>query len=517
MIFKKRKYKYRKEKEEQSLLKIKLNESKKENKLEISRKIIYISLVFLFIIISTIYLCYKNKKYYIVNSVIKDEKILEYYKNNNCSGFEDLLPRTSLNNNTVPYLYEIFNSRELFINNNKMKRKYIEFIRPINETEEIQYQIKQYDVVNLDNNTKRKDEYDYLEFAKICLEEKLIDSNNFNYENKPLISIIVSSHNNQDFLLKSIRSIQNQNFKNIEIIIVNDCSTDNSSEIYKYLLESDPRIRIFHHLKNMGLWRTQIDGILYSQAKYILFFDAGDLYNDNYILNDTYNIIDKYKLDSVKFIFRKIFTYKKINESQILFKVPNHSQIIYEPHNIKDYNDKIFNVWGNIWNRLTRANIYIKGLLLLNDYVLDLYKNVWQDKWLNNLINKVSKTFYIYDRIGYIYLQDGSGVGSPKSGTEKEKDSKMREYLGFLYFYYNFEPERGNKASIVEKIRYYNKTDNNDIQLYFVKTRRETLNDLLNLLINDPYVNENDKDFLKKLLEESKQRELLANKTQEIK
>ena len=93
----------------------------------------------------------------------------------------------------------------------------------------------------------------------------------------------------------------------------------------------------------------------------------------------------------------------------------------------------------------------------------------------------------------------------------------MREYLGFLYFYYNFEPERGNKASIVEKIRYYNKTDNNDIQLYFVKTRRETLNNLLNLLINDPYVNESDKDFLKKLLEESKQRELLANKTQEIK
>ena len=261
----------------------------------------------------------------------------------------------------------------------------------------------------------------------------------------------------------------------------------------------------------MGLWRTQIDALLYSKAKYILYFDVGDLYNDNYVLNDTYKIIDKYKLDSVKFLFRKISSYDKLDDYKILFKVPNNSLIVYEPKKIKAYNIKIFNIWGNIWNRLTRANICIKGLTLLNDYVLGLYKNVWQDKWINGLINRVSNTFYIYDRIGYIYLQDGTGVGSPKSRNEKEKDSKMREYLGFLYYYYNFEPEKSDKASIIKKIRYYNKTDTNDIQLYFVKTRRETLNDLLNLLINDPYVKENDKNFLKQLLEESKQRELMAN------
>ena len=468
--------------------------------------------MFIFIIILTIYfIIFRNKKINALESVTKVE-ILEIDKNNNTySGFEDMIPRTSLNNNTVPYLYELFNSRELFIEEKKMTRKYIEYIRPINQTEEEQYKIIHHELVKLDNFDKREDEYDYLEFAKICLEEKLIDSNNITYENKPLISILVSSYNKQDFLIKSIRSIQNQNFKNIEIIIVDDCSTDNSSEIYKSLLKSDPRIRIFHHLKNMGLWRTQIDALLYSKAKYILYFDVGDLYNDNYVLNDTYNIIDKYKLDSVKFLFRKISSYDKLDDYKILFKVPNNSLIVYEPKKIRAYNIKIFNIWGNIWNRLTRANICIKGLTLLNDYVLGLYKNVWQDKWINGLINRVSNTLYIYDRIGYIYLQDGTGVGSPKSRNEKEKDSKMREYLGFLYYYYNFEPEKSDKASIIKKIRYYNKTDTNDIQLYFVKTRRETLNDLLNLLINDPYVKEDDKNFLKQLLEESKQRELMAN------
>ena len=120
-----------------------------------------------------------------------------------------MIPRTSLNNNTVPYLYELFNSRELFIEEKKMTRKYIEHIRPINQTEEEQYKIIHHELVKLDNFDKREDEYDYLEFAKKCLEEKLIDSNNITYENKPLISILVSSYNKQDFLIKSIRSIQN--------------------------------------------------------------------------------------------------------------------------------------------------------------------------------------------------------------------------------------------------------------------------------------------------------------------
>ena len=72
-------------------------------------------------------------------------------------------------------------------------------------------------------------------------------------------------------------------------------------KIYKYLLETDPRIRIFYHLNNMGIWRTSIDGFLYSRAKYYIYFDAEDFYTDNYILEDAYNIIEKYELDSVRF------------------------------------------------------------------------------------------------------------------------------------------------------------------------------------------------------------------------
>ena len=114
----------------------------------------------------------------------------------------------------------------------------------------------------------------YLEFCELALNEKLINNKSIEYDNKPLISIIIPSFNKKNELLKSIRSIQNQNFKNIEIIIVNDCSTDNSSVLFDYLLETDPRIRIFHHIINMGCWRSRLDGVIYSRGKYIILFDA---------------------------------------------------------------------------------------------------------------------------------------------------------------------------------------------------------------------------------------------------
>ena len=61
----------------------------------------------------------------------------------------------------------------------------------------------------------------------------------------------------------------------------------------------------------MGAWRSRLDGFLYSNAPYVIHFDAGDFYSDNYILEDVYYLIDKYKLDSIRFSF--ILTRNKNN------------------------------------------------------------------------------------------------------------------------------------------------------------------------------------------------------------
>ena len=71
----------------------------------------------------------------------------------------------------------------------------------------------------------------------------------------------------------------------------------------------------------MGSWRTKLDGVIYSRGKYIILFDIGDLYEDNYVLSDAYNVIDKYNLDSCKFLFRIIRSFKKLQKSVVYFHV----------------------------------------------------------------------------------------------------------------------------------------------------------------------------------------------------
>ena len=199
---------------------------------------------------------------------------------------------------------------------------------------------------------------------------------NYKKPNIPFISVIVALYNKEKVLLSSIRSIQNQSLKNIKIIIVNDASTDSSSKILDSLLEEDSWIRVFTHLKNMGLWRTRVDGFLYSSVKYVIHFDCEDFYYDNYVLEDIYNLIEKYNLDNIKTVFRTINSYKYLKNNKLEFKNMNSIKIIYNKNEIKKVYSEILGwAFGVIWNRLVLRDIYTRGLYLLSDRVLNIYKN----------------------------------------------------------------------------------------------------------------------------------------------
>ena len=431
-----------------------------------------------------------------------------------------MLPRISPDVDAASATIEqIFNEKQIYISDVRITPDYLKFIRPFNETEEEKYKKRYSEGDTVINNTifnRRSDQLDYKDYCKLALEEKLIDGNETENKemelekNKPLISIVIPSYNKKNILLKSIRSIQNQKYKNIEIIIVNDCSTDNSTELFDYLLKTDPRIRIIHHMKNMGCWRTRLDGIIYSKGKYIILFDAGDLYEDNYVLIDALNVIEYYNLDSCKFIFRVIRSFQSLHNSFVYFHVGNNDKIIYGPTNILQTNTKIFSIWGNIWNRLVRDNIYSKAIFLLNESLLNIHKNVWDDVWFNNIVHKASFSYAVIERIGYVYLQDGYGEGSPQARNEEEKSKIVKEYVGFLQFDYNFAKNKTDKDKIIERLKEYNETHYR-LRLQNFRAHFEVLNELLENLIKDPDVSNDDKKYCEKLLEESKQREKDVN------
>lgn len=98
----------------------------------------------------------------------------------------------------------------------------------------------------------------------------------------PLISVIVPVYNVSRFLRACVRSIQKQTYYNLEILLIDDGSTDNSGKICDELAISDSRIKVIHQ-KNGGLSDARNTGLDNQHGKYFCFVDSDDLIEDNYI------------------------------------------------------------------------------------------------------------------------------------------------------------------------------------------------------------------------------------------
>ena len=125
------------------------------------------------------------------------------------------------------------------------------------------------------------------------------------------ISIIITAYNDEKYIKKCIESVIYQTYKNIEIIIINDGSNDNTLEIINQF--NDERIKIYNQ-KNLGTGKARNNGLKYSTGDFIIFID-GDDYIDKNILMHSYNLIKKYDADIVANSFVKK---KKISEISIL-------------------------------------------------------------------------------------------------------------------------------------------------------------------------------------------------------
>ena len=105
------------------------------------------------------------------------------------------------------------------------------------------------------------------------------------------ISVIVPVYNTSKFLKKCLESIISQTLRNIEIIIVNDCSTDNSLEICNFYAQNDSRIKIINKIRNKGTLLARKSGAKFASGDYIVFLDSDDFFSSNKSLEKMYNLI----------------------------------------------------------------------------------------------------------------------------------------------------------------------------------------------------------------------------------
>ena len=139
--------------------------------------------------------------------------------------------------------------------------------------------------------------------------------------------------------------------------------------------------------------------------------------------------MEKYNLDSCKFLYRVIKNINNLNNSTIFWHIGSKPTIYYGSYNIQALNIKVGYHWIGIWNSLVRDNIYIKSLLMLNELTLNLYKNMWDDKWFNKMIDKVSYNYTIIEVYTFnLFFEDFIFIFM-----------ENRHYLSFIfYFIFNF-------------------------------------------------------------------------------
>ena len=166
----------------------------------------------------------------------------------------------------------------------------------------------------------------------------------------PVVSVIVPVYNVEQYLPQCLDSIVNQTLKNIEIICVNDSSTDNSLNILNHYAEKDPRIKVVTQ-PNGGAGAARNRGLSLAAGKYLSFLDSDDFFEPD-MLELAYNKAVCDKADFVVFQSDQYYTDRKEFVS-VPWTLREKEIPPYTPFNHRQLTDNIFKVFvGWAWDKL---------------------------------------------------------------------------------------------------------------------------------------------------------------------
>jgi len=302
----------------------------------------------------------------------------------------------------------------------------------------------------------------------------------FNKYDNPKISIIIPVYNGEKTIEKSLLSIYNQNFKEIETIIIDDFSNDKSVEKINKLMKKFPSISLYQNQINKGLLYSKLTGILKAKGKYILFLYQNDFFTKKDAFSILYEEVEKNNLDILGFS-------SLLNEGKYIHhfnEIENISQIMYNitTEGVKRTGDVIFNYFIK--------NDILKNILeQINEKYLETITNYNSDFFLLYLISK--NTAYNYKQIKDILYYSSRNWN--KKWEESEINIRCLSYYNYLEFLYNKTDDNYDEKKIViyelDNWIFNTKCRKNDII-------RDDVSKLVKLLAEKTYVpNQNKKEL----------------------
>lgn len=190
---------------------------------------------------------------------------------------------------------------------------------------------------------------------------------------KDLISVVIPVYNAEDYIKRCLESIQKQTYENLEIIVVNDGSTDNTQKVVEEMWQRDQRIRLIQK-ENDGVSAARNDGVAATTGKYIYFIDSDD-YVENDIIEKLYKAISSQGELSVCG-----FTTVFMNKEDVPFSLYDSTSIISIEQYLEKMSQYLYSVYyGSLWNKMYVAGIikknnlkFRKDISLAEDFIFNL-------------------------------------------------------------------------------------------------------------------------------------------------
>ena len=238
-----------------------------------------------------------------------------------------------------------------------------------------------------------------------CKEDILIKKQGFKKNDYPLISVVIPVYNAEFKIKKAVRSIQNQNLSFLEIILVNDYSTDKTLDIIKSLQKEDFRIILIENKENKGILYSRCIGTLEAKGKYIFPLDNDDLFFDEDVISTIVNEAIKGEYDIVEFNYAEYYDLNFAPNKFISTEFGNHTHnlIINQPE-LSQFPRKKNNSYGVydcfLWAKCINTKIYQESINKLGFHIYSKYILRGEDFIMTFILFRIANSFKFIGKYG---------------------------------------------------------------------------------------------------------------------
>ena len=257
-------------------------------------------------------------------------------------------------------------------------------------------------------------------YFSLCDNKTLLDETKYKRNSKPKISVIIPYYNKDVFsLFIVLRSIQNQSLKDIEIIFVDDGSSEKKINELIEEIKNDNRIILLKHKENKGTLMSRVDGVRYASGEYILNMDQDDLLIDNLLLETLYRKVKELNVDILHFT---AISYKNGITTKGGNLMPANKKITQPELKIaflERIGEKRFDRFytRQIWDKLVRRDVYLNAIKDLGDEYLNHRIFLYEDTLMMFELSQIAYSYYYYDYIGYRRDKNKAGKSRDASST----------------------------------------------------------------------------------------------------